>query len=120
MKLEDWEAAGGTYEMLCQRFPVVDGMPFAQQGAMFRGAQECHYQMENYGLCILLGEDIMKKYRFTPSAHKATARAYKAIGNMDEARKLAAKAILNFRFARFNPQMKKLHSQKFVSYENTT
>ena len=94
MKLENWEGAGDVYELLCQRFPVPHGMTFDQQGKMFRGALECHYQMKKYDMCIWLGEVIMEKYPFAPSAVKATALAYKAIGNMDKARELAAKGVL--------------------------
>ncbi|GAX15246.1 hypothetical protein FisN_1Hu683 [Fistulifera solaris] len=96
MKLGKWKKALMAYQTLEIRFPMPgpDQMTTDQHGAMMRGAQECLYQMKKYDQCIEVGQKILKAYKFAPSALKASALAYKAMGNMKEARKLAAKALL--------------------------
>ena len=93
-KLGRWVAAGDTYQLIYEKFRIEDGMTVGQQESIFKGAQECNYHMGNYELAISLGEDSMEANRISPLWHKATARAYKAIGDMDKSRDLAAKAIL--------------------------
>jgi hypothetical protein len=94
MKLGKWADAVALYEMLSSRFSVPDEMTRKQQNAMFRAEQECHYQMEHYHMCIHRGEEYMAVNKFAPSASMITALAYKAIGNLTQARKVVAKAIL--------------------------
>ncbi len=93
-KLGKWADAVVLYEILNRRFSVPDEMALDQRNEMFRGEQECHYQMKHYPLCIQRGENYMAVNIFSPSAYMTTALSYKAIGNLTQARKIAAKAML--------------------------
>ncbi len=94
MTLENWQAAADTYLFLHEGFQVGPEMSIIQQRELFQNFQKCAYSMKNYNLAISLGEASLKGLRSDSCAHHTLARAYKGIGNMEEARTLAAKAIL--------------------------
>lgn len=93
-KLEDWEAAMKTYTYIFENFKVRSEMTAQQQLQTFVGGQECAYEMKDYRYAMQLGDTVMKTNRFRPGIHKSTALAYRAIGKVEEARFLAARAIM--------------------------
>ena len=92
--LEDWEAAMKTYIHILDTFKARLEMTAHQQREAFVGAQECAYEMKDYRYAMQLGDTVMKTNRFYPGIHKSTALAYRAIGKVEEARVLAARAIM--------------------------
>ncbi|GAX19969.1 hypothetical protein FisN_1Lh557 [Fistulifera solaris] len=93
-KLEDWGAAWETLQYICEHFQLGSEITTHQQMEIFLSLQQCANQMKAYMHSIQFGEAIMDQNRFNPTVHKATAIAYRELGNIEEARKLAAGAIL--------------------------
>jgi tetratricopeptide (TPR) repeat protein len=93
-KLEDWQAAWDTLQYICDNFQFGSEMTIHQQMEVFLSSQQCANQMKAYMHSIQFGEAIMDQNRFYPTVHKATAIAYRELGNIEQARKLAAGAIL--------------------------
>lgn len=94
-KLEDWVAAKRTYQKILMEFDDMNDFTAPQQRRVFFGSSVCAYHLKNYDLAIDLGEAAMQTNRAFPGVHKALALAYKAAGNMNKARQLAAAAILH-------------------------
>lgn len=93
--LEDWEAAKQTYQKIVMDFEEVNDFTAPQQRRVFMGSSVCAYHLKHYDVAIDLGEAALQTNRAFPGVHKVLALAYKADGRLDEARKLAAAAILH-------------------------
>ena len=93
-KMEDWEAAKRTYQFIVMEFQDVNDFTAPQQRKVFFGSSVCAYHLKNYDVAIDLGEAALQTNRAFPGVHKALALAYKASGNIEKARQLAAEAVL--------------------------
>ncbi len=93
-KLEDWRAVWDTLQYVCDNFQILCEMTTHEQMEVFPSSQQCANQMKAYIYSTQFGEAIMDQNRFYPTVHKATVIAYRELGNIEEARKLAAGANL--------------------------
>lgn len=91
---EDWGDAQDTYQGILRKYPKQEQIRAQQERAIYVGFSQCCYQMGEYEMATSLGEGAIEMNRYYPWVHKFVALAYKAQGKTDQAKQVAAEAVV--------------------------
>lgn len=92
--LEDWESVKATYKGLMMKYGDGSYMTPQQQREAFTAMSRCAYELAEYDIAVEFGMAANSMNRYFPDSHKYLVLALRQNGNEEEAKRLAAEAVI--------------------------